>query len=208
MDDDGDDLDELLDEVENKFCRNVSVGCSARVDPKESRKDNEEQRTQSATKPTQSMSSVTDDIDALLEELLEEDYSDSPPRKAEAAPKGPEEKKLSSQSGGRKCCPVFVGGSSVTNGVGTATSKRSCDQLRCTSCDFRVLMFDDCEWDPSCDYLFFRNNMPERQKLGSRLRRRRGQRSYACQCSWISASEAADLRGRPQLRWVCGKHHD
>ena len=27
------------------------------------------------------MSSVTDDIDALLEELLEEDYSDSPPRK-------------------------------------------------------------------------------------------------------------------------------
>lgn len=33
---------------------------------------------------------------------------------------------------------------------------RSCDQLRCTSCDFRVLMFDDCEWDSSCDYLFLR----------------------------------------------------
>lgn len=33
---------------------------------------------------------------------------------------------------------------------------RSCDQLRCTSCDFRVLTFDDCEWDSSCDYLFLR----------------------------------------------------
>ncbi|TNN33284.1 Protein C8orf37 [Liparis tanakae] len=56
----------------------------------------------------------------------------------------------------RRCCPVFLGGSSVPSGVGTATSKRSCDQLRCTSCDFRVLTFDDCEWDASCDYLFLR----------------------------------------------------
>ncbi|KAI4799760.1 hypothetical protein KUCAC02_016656, partial [Chaenocephalus aceratus] len=119
----------------------------------------------SATKPKQSVSSVTDDIDALLEELLEEDYSDSPPRKAEAAPKGPEVKKRSSQSGGRKCCPVFVGGSAVANGVGTATSKRSCDQLRCTSCDFKVLMFDDCEWDSSCDYLFFSAAGPLRRRL-------------------------------------------
>ncbi|KAK5861681.1 hypothetical protein PBY51_017138 [Eleginops maclovinus] len=208
MDDAGDDLDELLDEVEKKFCRNVSVGRSARVDANGAGKDSEQQGKPSATKPKQSMSSVSDDIDTLLEELLEEDYSDSPPRKAEAFPKGTDEKKLPSQSGGRKCCPVFVGGSSVANGVGTATSKRSCDQLRCTSCDFRVLMFDDCEWDPSCDYLFLRNNMPERQKLGSRLRKRRGQRSYACQCSWMSASEAADLRDHPRLRWVCGKHND
>eukprot|EP00064_Thunnus_orientalis_P018811 superscaffoldBa00004461_g18917 len=118
-------------------------------------KDNDGQRKHSAAKPEKPISSITEDIDALLEELLEEDYSDSTKPKTEHFPKGPQvEKKLSSQSGGRKCCPVFVGGSSVTNGVGTATSKRSCDQLRCTSCDFRVLMFDDCEWDPSCDYLF------------------------------------------------------
>lgn len=32
MDEDAD-LDELLDEVEQKFCRNVSVSSSARVDP-------------------------------------------------------------------------------------------------------------------------------------------------------------------------------
>lgn len=212
MADDDDDLDELLDEIEKKFCRNVSVASSARADSNEAGKhgkDNDGQRKHSAAKPEKPISSITEDIDALLEELLEEDYSDSTKPKTEHFPKGPQvEKKLSSQSGGRKCCPVFVGGSSVTNGVGTATSKRSCDQLRCTSCDFRVLMFDDCEWDPSCDYLFLRNNMPDRQKLRAKLKKRRGLRAYACQCSWFSTLEPTDLRDRPQLRWVCGKHQD
>lgn len=212
MADDDDDLDELLDEIEKKFCRNVSVASSARADSNEAGKhgkDNDGQRKHSAAKPEKPISSITEDIDALLEELLEEDYSDSTKPKTEHFPKGPQvEKKLSSQSGGRKCCPVFVGGSSVTNGVGTATSKRSCDQLRCTSCDFRVLMFDDCEWDPSCDYLFLRNNMPDRQKLRAKLKKRRGLRAYGCQCSWFSTLEPTDLRDRPQLRWVCGKHQD
>ncbi|XP_030248594.1 cilia- and flagella-associated protein 418 [Sparus aurata] len=206
-----DDLDELLDEVEKKFCSNVSVTSAARVSSSAAGrrgKGSEGQKKHSATKPEQPISSVSEDIDALLEELLEEDYSESPPLKTEPFSKGaPAEKKLPSQSAGRKCCPVFVGGSSVTNGVGTATSKRSCDQLRCTSCDFRVLMFDDFEWD-SCDYLFLRNNMPDRQKLRAKLKKRRGLRAYACQCSWFSTAEPTDLRDRPQLRWVCGKHLD
>ncbi|XP_039662810.1 protein C8orf37 homolog isoform X2 [Perca fluviatilis] len=176
--DDEDDLDELLDEVEKKFCRNVSVASSACVDQSEAgkcRRDNEGHRKHSATKPEQPIN--TDDIDALLEELLEEDFCDSPQLKTEAFPKGTQaEKKLPSQSGGRKCCPVFVGGSSVTNGVGTATSKR--------------------------------NNMPDRQKLRAKLKKRRGLRAYACQCSWFSTSEPTDLRDQPQLRWVCGKHQD
>ncbi|KAM9353777.1 cilia- and flagella-associated protein 418 [Symphorus nematophorus] len=212
MDSDDDDLDELLDEVEKKFCRNVSVASSARVGSSEAGKcgkDNVGQRNHSATKPEQPISSITEDIDALLEELLEEDDSESPQLKTEQFPKGTQvEKKLSSHSGGRKCCPVFVGGSSVANGVGTATSKRSCDQLRCTSCDFRVLMFDDSEWDSSCDYLFLRNNMPDRQKLRAKLKKRRGLRAYACQCSWFSTLEPTDLRDQPQLRWVCGKHQN
>uniref|UniRef100_A0A3B4AS50 Cilia- and flagella-associated protein 418 n=1 Tax=Periophthalmus magnuspinnatus TaxID=409849 RepID=A0A3B4AS50_9GOBI len=84
---------------------------------------------------------------------------------------------------------------------------RSCDQLRCTSCDFGVLVFDDCEWDRSCDYLFFRNNVPERLKLQPKLRRRHGARSYCCQCHWTSVSELKELT--PPLTWVCaGKHQD
>lgn len=53
-----------------------------------------------------------------------------------------------------------------------------------------------------------RNNMPDGQKLRTKLRRRGGSRAYCCQCSWFSASETTDLRDRPQLRWVCGKHQD
>ncbi|XP_071325536.1 cilia- and flagella-associated protein 418 [Trachinotus anak] len=200
--DDDDDLDELLDEVEKKFCHNVSVASKYG-------KDTDGQRKPSATKPGEPTSSIAEDIDALLEELLEEDHGNSPQPKNEPFSKGPQvEKKLSSQSGERRCCPVFVGGSSVTNGVGTATSKRCCDQLRCISCDFRVLMFDDCEWDSSCDYLFLRNNMPDRQKLRAKLKKRRGFRAYGCQCSWFFSSEPTDLRDQPQLRWVCGKHQD
>lgn len=205
-----DDLDELLDEVEKKFCRNVSTTSSALTGSSQDARLEKEtggERKHSVTQPEQHISSDTEDIDALLDELLEEDYSDSPQPKSELLPKGLKaEKKPAAQSGGRKCCPVFVGGSAVTHGVGTALSNRSCDQLRCTTCDFRVLMFDDYEWDPSCDYLFLRNNMPDSQKLQAKLKRRRGLRAYACQCSWHSAREPADLREQTQLRWVCGKH--
>lgn len=51
-----------------------------------------------------------------------------------------------------------------------------------------------------------RNNTPDRQKLRARLNRRRGFRAYACQCSWFSVLEPTDLRGHPQLTWVCSKH--
>ncbi|XP_007572965.1 cilia- and flagella-associated protein 418 [Poecilia formosa] len=202
---DDDDLDELLDEVEKKFCSKASAASSG----VRRSKDENKQEKWSAAKCEPHKSSVSEDIDALLEELLEDDYDSSPQSKGEQFSKREQaEKKLSSQSAGRKCCPVFIGGSSVTNGVGTATSKRSCDQLRCNSCDFRVLMFDDSEWDPSCDYLFLRNNVPDRHKLQAKLKKRKGLRAYACQCNWFSSSETTDLRNQPQLRWVCGKHLD
>ncbi|PKU35730.1 hypothetical protein llap_13966 [Limosa lapponica baueri] len=51
---------------------------------------------------------------------------------------------------------MYLGGSSSPCGIGTNISKRTCDQLRCTACDFRVSLFNDYIWDQSCDYLFFR----------------------------------------------------
>ncbi|KAM9309968.1 cilia- and flagella-associated protein 418 [Pholidichthys leucotaenia] len=208
-----DDLDELLDEVEKKFCRNISVASSNdptnRSGAGKYEKARDGQKKRSGIKSGQPLSSVTEDIDAFLEELLEEDDCSFSQQKTDQFHKGSRvEKKPSSQSGGRRCCPVYIGGSAVTNGVGTSTTPRSCDQLRCISCDFRVLPFDDCEWDSSCDYLFLRNNMPDRQKLKSKLKRRRGPRAYACQCSWFSALEPRDIRDQPQLRWVCGGHQD
>ncbi|CAB1445913.1 unnamed protein product [Pleuronectes platessa] len=205
--DDDEDLDELLDEVEKKFCRNVSVASSTRGG---GGSEAGGARRLSAIKPVVQRSSITEDIDALLEELVEDEHGDFHQSQREKLPKEPRVE-VKPPSGGRKCCPVFMGGSSVANGVGTTTSKRACDRLRCISCDFRVLMFDDCEWDSSCDYLFLRNNVPDRQKLRAKLKKRRGFRAYACQCSWFSSSsssEPTDLGLHPQLRWVCGKHQD
>ncbi|XP_071240468.1 cilia- and flagella-associated protein 418-like [Salvelinus alpinus] len=67
-------------------------------------------------------------------------------------------------------------------------------------------MFDDHEWDPSCDDLFFRSNMQDCQKLRAKLRRRKGAQAHAYQCSWHSARDLTDLREQHQLKWVCGKH--
>ncbi|XP_058503269.1 cilia- and flagella-associated protein 418 isoform X3 [Solea solea] len=143
------DLDKLLDEVEEKFCRHVSVASSARGHADTREEVGQKRHTRSVQK-----NSISEDIDALLEDLLDDQqHRDTAQPKREQIPG---EKKPLSQSGWRRCCPVFIGGSSLTNGVGTATTKRSCDQLRCVSCDFGVLMFDDCEWEASCDYLFFR----------------------------------------------------
>ncbi|KAG7218395.1 hypothetical protein INR49_007921 [Caranx melampygus] len=103
---DDDDLDELLDEVERKFCRNVSVMATARGDSREagnSGKDADVARKQSATKPEEPISSISKDIDDLLEELLEEDHVDFPPSKTQPFPKEQQvERKPSSQPGGRK----------------------------------------------------------------------------------------------------------
>uniref|UniRef100_A0A8C3RQQ3 Cilia- and flagella-associated protein 418 n=1 Tax=Chelydra serpentina TaxID=8475 RepID=A0A8C3RQQ3_CHESE len=104
------------------------------------------------------------------------------------------------------CCPVYLGGSSTPRGIGTNISQRTCDQLRCTACDFHVSHYNDYQWDKSCDYLFFRNNMPELSKLRAKMIKKKGSRAYACQCSWRSIDALTDLRADRQLRWVCGKH--
>ncbi|XP_061631492.1 cilia- and flagella-associated protein 418 isoform X1 [Phyllopteryx taeniolatus] len=202
-----DDLDELLDEVEKKFCHNISVASDS---PSSSKKEREcgKDELLNVGHGQKISSSITEDIDTLLKEFQEEDHSDALQTKTAPLSKGHRDDQIHCQSGGRKCCPIYLGGSAVAKGVGTATSKRSCDQLRCTSCDFRVLTFDDCEWDSSCDYLFLRNNMPNQGKLGAKLRKRRGVRAYACQCSWFTASDATDVSLHQQLRWACARHPD
>ncbi|XP_055287858.1 cilia- and flagella-associated protein 418 isoform X5 [Moschus berezovskii] len=114
--------------------------------------------------------------------------------------------RASIQGLGKSCSPVYIGGSTVPCGIGTNTSQRACDHLRCIACDFWVESYDDYRWDKSCDYLFFRNNMPEFHKLKTKLVKKTGTRAYACQCSWRTVEELTDLQTDHQLRWVCGKH--
>ena len=53
-------------------------------------------------------------------------------------------------------------------------SCRACDRLHCTSCDNKVVTFDDFKWDDSLGYLFFRNNYPDFDRLKPSLKPRRG----------------------------------
>ena len=51
---------------------------------------------------------------------------------------------------------------------------RACDRLRCTSCDFRVIYFDDHIWHSRSDYLFFRNCVPDHKCLKKNLIEKKG----------------------------------
>lgn len=46
---------------------------------------------------------------------------------------------------------------------------RSCNSLRCTSCDFNVVSYKNYAWTEATDYLFLRNNYPDDDKLMTNL---------------------------------------
>lgn len=51
---------------------------------------------------------------------------------------------------------------------------RSCDKLRCTNCDFKIVSFNDNVWKDSVDILFFRNYIFDESKLKAVLNRKPG----------------------------------
>ncbi|XP_037237175.1 protein C8orf37 homolog [Falco rusticolus] len=204
-----DDLDRLLDEVERRLCRlpggRGAAGSHRHGDGEEEAAAAEQGRS---AKLLMSAGSSEEDIDDIIDEICNDSSFTKTPLKlkSNSASLTPETNSAVVQSHRKRCCPVYLGGSSSPYGIGTNISKRTCDQLRCTACDFRVSLFNDYIWDQSCDYLFFRNNMPELRKLRAKMIKKKGARAYACQCSWRSIDELTDLRTDQQLRWVCGKH--
>ncbi|XP_053322738.1 cilia- and flagella-associated protein 418 [Spea bombifrons] len=190
-----DDLDQLLDEVETKYCGpgapRASYRAGERVKPEPS----------SAGNVLVKASNDDENIDDLIEDILNVNCDGEMKEKQNKSAN-----QHSSHVRCKKCCPAYVGGSDVLLGLGTNIYKRACDQLRCTVCDFKIVLFDDYKWEASCDYLFFRNNMPELSKLQSKMIKKKGTRAYACQCSWRSVQNLMDLREDQQLHWVCGKH--
>eukprot|EP00736_Rhodelphis_marinus_P002698 Rmarinus@m.11086 len=106
-----------------------------------------------------------------------------------------------------KCSPVpHLGGAGDPAGRAVGTSVCVCDQLRCTKCDFRIQMFDGMRWQETAEYLFFRNNMPSREKLTAQLTYCDGFRAFCCQCTWRSADAAAPISPADGVRWVCAGH--
>ncbi|XP_012628273.1 cilia- and flagella-associated protein 418 isoform X2 [Microcebus murinus] len=202
------DLDELLDEVESKFCKPDALtlsmaerptGCGGSTHSSDRNRGNAKETLRS----TETFKKE-DDLDRLINEIFEEPNFDKKPFKLKSKSSGNTSVKASIQGSGKSCSPVYLGGSAVQFGIGTNTSWRACDHLRCVACDFSVVSYNDYMWDKSCDYLFFRNNMPEFHKLKAKLVKKKGTRAYACQCSWRTIEELTDLQTDHQLRWVCG----
>uniref|UniRef100_A0A673VEX7 Cilia- and flagella-associated protein 418 n=1 Tax=Suricata suricatta TaxID=37032 RepID=A0A673VEX7_SURSU len=200
------DLDELLDEVESKFCSPDPLwlgmverprGCGGGI------LSNDRNRAE-AKENLRSTETLTkeDDLDSLITEIFEEPNFDKKPFKLKSKSSGNTSVRAPIQGLGKSCSPVYLGGSTASYGIGTNTSQRACDRLRCTACDFRVVSYCDYAWDKSCDYLFFRNNMPEFHKLRTKLVKKKGTRAYACQCSWRAVEELTDLQTDHQLRWT------
>lgn len=193
------DIDDLLDEVETKFVH---------YNPKKKSPASAalSRDTQTSRPGPQPAVPHTHALDNVIDDILDIDVHE------EKNNFGEEHQQRSLATDGmcksdqvKRCFPVFLGGSADNMGRSSATNRRACDQLRCTSCDFRVSCFDNVSWNKDTDYLFLRNNMPSVDKLQTKLHRKKGCRAYCCQCSWRNVLDLCQLDD-PSLKWVCGKH--
>jgi len=199
----GDDLDDLLDEIESKMSkkpRNKS--------PSEHGDDNRDNATPTSAKPKaggkgRRRQDLNDALDDIFDDGPQLDLTDELSHSLRIHSGNSD----SNPSSTTKCFPLLIGGSSESIGLSTTVSKQCCSSLRCYNCDFSVVMFDNFRWSPDIDYLFLRNNMPDFNKLQSRLLSRRNSRAYACQCQWINAQEITELTGELKRLWHCGGKH-
>lgn len=185
------DIDDLLDEVETKYVKNIKPQASA-------------------VKQVPKQITKRSNLDAEIDDLLDLDIQDGPKvNKNTQKPCHTTAQSSSNESVGktepRRCFPVFLGGSADVMGKGGSINKNACNRLRCTACDFRVCFFDNMVWNKDTNYLFLRNNTPDFEKLKLKLNRKKGFRAYCCQCQWRNILDLGELR-EPELKWVCGKH--
>jgi len=105
-----------------------------------------------------------------------------------------------------KCTTVCIGG---LEGITIGNNQKSCSKLRCTSCDFNCIYFNDYEWTNNVDYLFFRNHVPNTEKLLQELKPKKGYTSICCQCSWITVNKTIPISfiKNKKIKWVCGGHY-
>lgn len=197
-----DDIDDLLDECETKFCDS-----SGRTPQKSSSKTSSNSRKKSRNEGTSRSSQTRNKEQDELYDMIKECMDDGPEIPEQIVEPLHTSKHNDPSSSRKRCVKVFLGGSKFPKGLCCGSEERACDRLRCTSCDFSVVILNDYEWQVDCDYLFFRNNIPDFEKLKSKLTRKRGCCAYACQCSWRSITRLTELwSSDPQLKWVCGKH--
>ncbi|XP_026083493.1 protein C8orf37 homolog isoform X2 [Carassius auratus] len=77
---------------------------------------------------------MADDLDDLLDEV--------------------ESKFCSSKSASKQSTCAFKQTNQKCANPEDKKQSRACNHLRCTSCDFSVIKFENHEWDSSCDFIF------------------------------------------------------
>ncbi|XP_062848167.1 cilia- and flagella-associated protein 418 isoform X2 [Trichomycterus rosablanca] len=120
-----DNLDDLLDEVEAKFCRNISVSsqriCSFKADQVKHRQQRNKDPGQS-TSDLYEAEDITNHIEAVLQEIL---CDDDQATGSHVPVSSKRYKESCPQTTLKKCCPVYLGGSSIRIGVGTSITQRN-----------------------------------------------------------------------------------
>merc|ERR1711865_14602 len=165
--------DDLLDELN---------GLLSDDEPSKGSRSDTRAYARTDAKPSSAVPNGTADIDSLLADL-------------DSSPSAPTSTKYSASKAPDVARPSLAHSSS---GVGSASSIGSlgfpssadddnATNLRCRKCDFRVLRFTDHKWTSDVDYMFFRNFVPNTDKLRKKLQAADGWSAYACQCSWTSA---------------------
>lgn len=200
-----DDIDDLLDEVESKYCRD------GKKDKNSSKCFGNPSKSKLDTKKSKGSkdASFTDDITRAIDDIMADDDLDVKlENTVEASHKSTKQMSLNNGQLKLKCNPVYIGGSTSKLGVSSSTNLQCCDRLHCTSCDNQIVFFDAMKWDEEhCDYLAFRNNYPDYKRLKYLFIPRKGYRAYCCQCSWLSNKDITMLRSiKPNFKWVCKKH--
>eukprot|EP00602_Paraphysomonas_sp_CaronLab_P010459 CAMPEP_0185026396 /NCGR_PEP_ID=MMETSP1103-20130426/10502_1 /TAXON_ID=36769 /ORGANISM="Paraphysomonas bandaiensis, Strain Caron Lab Isolate" /LENGTH=336 /DNA_ID=CAMNT_0027559961 /DNA_START=94 /DNA_END=1104 /DNA_ORIENTATION=+ len=169
----------------------------------------EDRERQPSQKSGQVQQQDTDSsFDSLMQDL---DVSlPSPTSEADRAPFTPPIRATSTSSGNKiRCSRVVVAGSATARGPKTsAFSKLACDNLRCLQCNFEVMQFPERTWGSGVDYMFFRNNVPNVQKLSAELCIQSNSMAYCCQCRWLSAENEVVIStgNSSQPQWVCAGH--
>jgi hypothetical protein len=110
----------------------------------------------------------------------------------------------SSRTTCQKCAQIFMGGSDLPEGLTPDLSDpHFCANLFCVSCDHKVIRFKDRKWKDSTDYLFLRNNYPN--KVAQNLAVAPRWSACCCQCTFCSDQS---IRKLPTFstNWVCRGH--
>ncbi|XP_069477496.1 cilia- and flagella-associated protein 418 isoform X4 [Ambystoma mexicanum] len=115
-----DDLDQLLDEVESRFCR-TNEASNTDTNPRRAPKARSQpNRTSNASVAA----SKHDDIDGLIQDLFEDVNFDEELVTPKIKTSHQSFAKCSHMQS-KKCCPVYLGGSSAPSGLGTTSSQRN-----------------------------------------------------------------------------------